>query len=71
MAEAVTGLGYQAAPDPGAAIRIHIDPVAARGLDMDHWSQHRRHPAKVHKLTEDDGFDRSKSRAGRATEPPP
>jgi hypothetical protein len=38
---------------------------------MDHWSQHRRHPAKADQLAEGNGFDRSKSRVGCAAEPLP
>ncbi|MFH8939637.1 hypothetical protein [Streptomyces griseosporeus] len=52
LAEALTGLGYQAAPDPQASIRIHIGPVAGRGLDMDHCHTIDVTPAKAHKLAD-------------------
>ncbi|MFE7958698.1 hypothetical protein [Streptomyces sp. NPDC057413] len=52
LAEALTGLGYQAAPDPQASVRIHIGPVAARGLDMDHCHTIDVTPAKAHKLAD-------------------
>jgi hypothetical protein len=52
LADALTGLGWNATPGPGHSIRLYISPNGARGDGLEHCKSISITPARAHKLAD-------------------